>query len=106
MTDNRTCYIRILQHNCNRHIYAMHSCLETAERSADIVIIQEPWVGGGEGSQNFHSLSHPSFHQLISTTTHRSRTFTYVSSTNPYLKASLQPNICNNEDNQVIQISN
>ena len=83
----------------------MHSCLETAEKSADIVIIQEPWVGGGEGSQNFHSISHPSFHQLISTTTHRPRTLTYVSNTNPYLKASLQPNICNDEDIQVIQIS-
>src|SRR5437588_4175446 len=83
----------------------MHSCLETTEKSADIVIIQEPWVGSGEDSQNFHSISHPSFHQLISTTTHRSRTLTYVSSTNPYLKGSLQPNICNDEDIQVIQIS-
>src|SRR5205085_6514069 len=105
MSDNRTCKIRKLQHNYNRNIYAMHSCLETAEKSADIVIIQDPWVGGGEGSQNFHSISHPSFHQLISTTTHRPRTLTYVSNTNPYLKASLQPNICNDEDIQVIQIS-
>src|SRR5205807_3606242 len=105
MSDNRTCKIRIIQHNCNRNIYAMHSCLETAEKSADIVIIQEPWVGSGEGSKNFHSISHPSFHQLISTTTHRPRTLTYVSSNNPYLKASLQPNICNDEDIQVIQIS-
>jgi len=105
MSDNRTCKIRILQHNCNRNIYAMHSCLETAEKSADIVIIQEPWVGGGEGSQNFHFISHPSFHQLISTTTHRPITLTNVSTTNPYLKASLQPNICNDEDIQVIQIS-
>src|SRR5437660_10580006 len=105
MSDNRTCKIRILQHNCNRNIYAMHSCLETAEKSADIVIIQEPWVGGGEGSQNFHYISYPSFHQLISTTTNRPRTLTYLSSTNPYLKAFLQPNIFNDEDIQVIQIS-
>ena len=83
----------------------MHSCLETAEKSADIVIIQEPWIGGGGDGQSFHSISNPSFHQLISTTTHRQRTLTYVSSTNPYLKASLQPNICNDEDIQVIQIS-
>ena len=83
----------------------MHSCLETAEKSADIVIIQEPWMGGSEDGQNFHSISHPSFHQLLSATTHRPRTLTYVSNTNPYLKASLQPNICNDEDIQVIQIS-
>src|SRR5436853_2210524 len=42
MSDTRTFKIRILQHNCNRNIYAMHSCLQTAEKSADIVIIQEP----------------------------------------------------------------
>src|SRR5947209_4123515 len=83
----------------------MHSCLETAEMSADIVIIQEPWIGGGEDGQTFYSISHPSFHQLISVTTHRPRTHTYVSSTNPYLKASLQPNIYNDKDIQVIQIS-
>src|SRR5437588_12992422 len=105
MSDNRTCKIRVIQHNCNRNIYAMHSCLETAKKSADIVIIQEPWMGGSEDGQNFHSISHPSFHQLLSATTHRPRTLTYVSNTNPYLKASLQPNICNDEDIQVIQIS-
>src|SRR5437588_10304431 len=105
MLDNRTCKIRILQHNCNRNIYAMHSCLETIAKSADIVIIQEPWTGGSEDSQNFHSIWHPSFHQLLSATTHRPRTLTYISNTNPYLKASLQPNICNDEDVQVIQIT-
>ena len=34
-----------------------------------------------------------------------SRTLTYVSNTNPYLKASLQPDICSDEDNQVNKIS-
>src|SRR5436853_7349319 len=61
-------------------------------------------MGGSEDGQNFHSISHPSFYQLLSATTHRPRTLTYVSCTNPYLKASLQPNICNDEDIQVIQI--
>ena len=42
---------------------------------------------------------------LMSPTTHCPRTRTYVSNTNPYLKASLQPDICSNEDIQVIKIS-
>ena len=37
--------------------------------------------------------------------THCPRTLTYVSNTNPYLKASLQPDICSDEDIQVIKIS-
>ena len=42
---------------------------------------------------------------LVSPTTHCARTLTYVSDTNPYLKASLQPDICSDEDIQVIKIS-
>ena len=38
-------------------------------------------------------------------TTHCPRTLTYVSNTNPYLKASLQPDICGDEDIQVIRLS-
>ena len=43
---------------------------------------------------------------LLSQTTHCPRTLTYISITNPHLKASLQPNICSDEDIQVIKISN
>src|SRR5437588_172648 len=42
---------------------------------------------------------------LISSTIYRPRTLTYISNTNPHLKASLQPDICNDEDIQVIKIS-
>src|SRR5947209_18770356 len=42
---------------------------------------------------------------LLSSTIHRPRTLTYISNTNPHLKASLQPDICNDEDIQVIKIS-
>src|SRR5437588_3463575 len=62
-------------------------------------------MGGSEDGQNFHSISHPTFPQRLSATHHRPSTLTYVSNTNPYLKSSLQPNICNDEDIQVIQIS-
>ena len=41
----------------------------------------------------------------MSPTTHCPRTLTYVSTTNPYLKASLQPDICSDENIQVIKIS-
>ena len=105
MLNNRMCKIRIIQHNYNRSDIAMHSCLQTAETSADIVIIQEPWIGTNNDRQNYCSISHPSFLMLMSPTTHCPRTLTYVSKTNPYLKASLQPDICSDKDIQVIKIS-
>ena len=83
----------------------MHSCLQTAETSTDIVIIQEPWIGTNSDGKNYFSISHPSFLMLISPTTHCPRTLTYVSNTTPYLKAALQPDICSDEDIQVIKIS-
>ena len=69
----------------------MHTCLHTAENTADIVIIQEPWVGHNTDSRGFFSISHPSFQILMSPTTHHPRTLTYVSNTNPHLKASPNP---------------
>src|ERR1700754_4696680 len=71
--------ILILQHNCNRSDIAMHSCLQTAETTADIVIIQGPWIGTNNDGQNYFSISHPSFLMLMSPTTHCPRTLTYVS---------------------------
>ena len=41
----------------------------------------------------------------MSPTTHSPHTLTFVSNTNPYLKAFLQPDICSDEDIQVIKIS-
>jgi Endonuclease-reverse transcriptase len=81
----------------------MHSCLNTAEQTADIVIIQEPWIGTSQNS--FYSISHPSFTTLISPTPNKPRTITFISNTNPFLRGSLQPNLCTDEDIQVLKIS-
>ena len=97
--------IRIIQHKCNKNTATMHTCLHDTENTADVVIIQEPWIGTNENDQSLYSISHPSFIILISSTTHRPRTLTYISNTNPYLKASLQRDICNEEDIQVVKIS-
>ena len=36
---------RILQHNCNRSTNVMQTILEYAVKNADIVLVQEPWIG-------------------------------------------------------------
>lgn len=51
--------IRFIQHNCMKSSLAMHSVLETAVRTADIVLIQEPFYGPGG------TVSHPSFECIL-----------------------------------------
>ena len=46
-----------------------------------------------------------SFLIILSPTTHYPCCLTYISNTNPYLKASFQPDICSDEDIQDIKIS-
>ena len=83
----------------------MHSCLNSAENTADIVIIQEPWMGTNQNPPSFYTISHPSFTLLLPQTPHCPRTATYVTTTNPYLKVIPQPHLCNDEDIQILNIS-
>jgi hypothetical protein len=83
----------------------MQKCLHSTEGNADIIIIQEPWIGTNEEEKTHYTISHPSFDCLISHTEHCPRMITFYSKTNQHLQISLQPNICNDEDIQVLKIS-
>jgi hypothetical protein len=83
----------------------MHSCLKSAENTADIVIIQEPWIGTNESTPPFYTISHPSFTVLLSQSEHFPRTATYLSKTNPHIHASLRTDLCNDEDIQILTIT-
>src|SRR6266849_4976284 len=97
--------VRIIQRNCNRSTTAMHSCLKSAENTANIVIIQEPWIGTNETPTSFYTISHPSFTLLLSNPEHYPRTATYITKTNPHLKVNLRTDLCNDEDIQVLAIT-
>src|ERR1700710_967200 len=97
--------VRIIQHNCNRSTTAMHSCLKSAENTADIVIIQEPWIGTNESPPSYYTISHPSFTLLLSQPDHCPRTATYITRTNPHINANLRTDLCNDEDIQILSIS-
>src|SRR4030081_9448 len=97
--------VRIIQHNCNRSTTAMHSCLKSSENSADIVIIQEPWIGTNESPPSHYTISHPSFILLLSQTHHCPRTATYITKTNLHINASLRTALCTDEDMQIISIT-
>ena len=97
--------VRVIQHNCNRSTTAMHSCLNSAENTADIVIIQEPWIGTNESPCPFYTLSHPSFTLLLHQPEHCPRTATYITKTNPHIHVSLRTDLCNDEDIQILAVS-
>src|SRR3979411_3047528 len=97
--------VRIIQHNCNRSTTAMHSWLKSAENTADIVIIQEPWIGTNESPPSYYTISHPSFICLLSQSNHCPRTGTSNNRTNPHINASHRTNLCNDEDMQILSIS-
>jgi len=79
--------------------------LNTAEQTADIVIIQEPWMGHNEQDNTYYTISHPSFTSLISNTPSSPRTITFISKTNPHLTCNLQNNMCRDEDIQILKIN-
>ena len=97
--------VRIIQHNCNRSTTAMHSCLKSAENTADIVIIQEPWIGTNESPPSHYTISHPSFILLLSQTHHCPRPATDITKTNPHINANLRTDLCTDEDIQIISIT-
>jgi hypothetical protein len=82
----------------------MHRCLHLAEGNADIIIIQEPWIGTNEGEKTFYTISQPSFDSIMSHTEHFLQTINFYSKTNQHVKISIQLNICNDEDIQVLKI--
>src|SRR5690606_9310209 len=70
MSAPSTHNVRFLQHNCARSRNVMHSILETAVKTADIVLLQEPWIG-----PNNTTVGHPSFNAICPNYTPRNFVF-------------------------------
>jgi hypothetical protein len=82
----------------------MQSILESAARTADIFLMQEPFIHT-EG--NFQ-ISHPSFECLSLPTTARqkaSRVMAFISKANPHLRISPPLDICTDNDIQLREVS-
>jgi hypothetical protein len=81
----------------------MQSLLNIATGPTDIILIQEPWI-----SHQGKTISHPSFQVIILQSneyTHKPRTLTIISATNPYIKCTPGPDLCNDPDLQLLDIS-
>ena len=92
--------LRILQHNCALSTNIMHSLLNAAATTADIIFVQEPWL-----SRDYLStISHPTFKAIIPTSKTRPRVITFISTIIPTLEATPRPDIIDDPDCQVIDI--
>src|SRR5690606_19046199 len=88
--------IRILQLNCGKSANITHACLETATKTADIVLLQEPRIGPWSDERGgFTIISHPSFTCLLppghNNNTIKPRVATFVSKTFPHLQVNIRP---------------
>ena len=95
--------IRVIQHNCARSMNVMHSCLNSATNTADIVLFQEPWIA----RDNKTTISHPSFTSLIppSSLDVRPRTMAFVSRIRQDLVCTPRSDISKDSDLQILSIS-
>ena len=60
--DSSNYKIEIVQHNTNRQIPVMHTCLELAYRTrVDFVLIQEPWIA----DDNRGTVSHSAYISIL-----------------------------------------
>jgi Reverse transcriptase (RNA-dependent DNA polymerase)/Endonuclease-reverse transcriptase len=94
--------LRIIQHNCARSTNAMHSCLNSATNTADLVLLQEPWVNVA----NRTTISHPSFQCILagSSDGKRPRVAAFVSKTNPQLNCTLRSDIVDDPDLLALEV--
>ena len=97
--------IRIVQHNCARSLNVMHSLLNSVAKTADIVLIQEPWIAGDHKS----TISHPAFTSFLppsnSMVSIRPRTMTFVSKNRQNLICTPRSDISMNSDLQILSVS-
>ena len=94
--------LRILQHNCNRSTNVMQTILEYAVKNADIVLLQEPWIG----NDNI-SISHPAFTKIAfnndNQANFKARTMAFISK-NSNINCTPRYDISNDLDIQVLDI--
>ena len=80
----------------------MHSVLETAVKNADILLLQEPWIG-----PNNSTVGHPTFNSILpkDKPTRRPRVAVYYSRTFPCLNVNVRSDLLDDEDAVALEVS-
>ena len=86
--------LRILQHNYALSTNIMHSLLNAAVTTADIIFVQEPWLS----KDYLSTIAYPTFKAIIPNSKKRPRVITFISTTTPTLEAIPRPDIIDDPD--------
>jgi hypothetical protein len=99
--DSSAATLHIVSHNMNRSSNALNTLLNTAGKTADIVLVQEAKIKDIQ-----YTTTHPDFILLLPPHGMRTvnRTATYISRLNPNLRVTPHPNICDDPDLQVLEV--
>jgi hypothetical protein len=90
-----------MSHNTNRSSNALETLLNTAGKTADIVLVQEAKI-----KDIWYATTHPDFILLLPAHSMQkvNRTATYVSRLNPNLRVTPHPDICDDPDLQALEV--
>ena len=98
LKDNK---IQIIQHNTAKSPNVMQTCLENSIKTADVVLIQEPYM-----SNDHVTISHPTFINIIPNNATRPRVMTFIKKDSAnHMTITPRPNIYQDSDIQVLDIS-
>ena len=94
--------VRLIQHNCARNKYVMHSILETAVKTSDILLLQEPWIGPGNTT-----VGHPSFISILpgEVQDRRSRVAIFISRLNTRLTVNVRQDLIEDPDILALEVT-
>jgi hypothetical protein len=99
--DSSAVTLRIMSHNTNHSSNAINTLLNTAGKTADIVLVQEAKIKDIQ-----YATTYPDFILLLPPHSMRTvnRTATYISRLNPNLRVTPRPDIYDNPDLQVLEV--
>src|SRR5690606_30525841 len=95
--------LRVLVHSCAKSSLVMQSILETAVFTADIILLQEPFINFTSDA----SISHPSFNLIIPPQLNNQpiRTLCFYTKHIPSLEVAAQTDLSSDPDLQVLRVS-
>jgi hypothetical protein len=99
--DSSAVTLCIVSHNMNHSSNALDTLLNTAGKTADLVLVQDAKIKDIQ-----YATTHPDFILLLPPHGMRTvnRTATYISRVNPNLRVTPHPDICDDPDLQVLEV--
>ncbi len=99
--------IRFIQHNTAKSTSVMQTLLHLARNTADIILIQEPWIRFDNNSGSWTTISHPSCNSILppSPPHLKPRVAAFIARTATHISLTPRNDITNDPDVQCLSLS-